>query len=82
MRTVDLLTISNHYCAADRRACERRSAVLGTIGAIGLVVMAWASASSAGSVQAAAPNTYESESSAFAKTLERGGSLPGLEIVW
>jgi hypothetical protein len=82
MRTDDLLTMSNHCYAADRRACERRSAVLGTIGAIGLVVMAWAGASSAWPVQAAAPNTYKSELSAFAKTLERSGSVSGLEIVW
>jgi threonine dehydrogenase-like Zn-dependent dehydrogenase len=82
MRTDDLLAISNHYCAADRRACERRSAVIGTIGAIGLVVMAWASVYSARPVQASAPNTYESELSAFAKAVERSGNLSGLEILW
>jgi hypothetical protein len=55
--------------------------VVGSIGAAGLVVMAWASAYSARPVEAP-PGTYEWELSAFAKSLERSGNLSGLEILW
>jgi hypothetical protein len=33
MRADNFLTLSNHCCAADRRSCELRSAVIGSIGA-------------------------------------------------
>jgi len=79
MRTEDLASCP---CAEDRRACERRSAMMGAIGALGLVLIAWATAYPGRPVQAAAPNTYGSELSTFAKTLERGGRLSGLEILW
>jgi hypothetical protein len=82
MRTDHLLTLSTHQCAEDRRAFEKRSAVIGSIIAVGLIIMAWASAYSARSVQAAAPNSYEAEFSGLAQNLERSGRLSGLEILW
>ena len=82
MRTDHLLTLPSHQCAGDRHAFEQRSAVIGAILAVGLIIMAWASAYSARPVQAAAPNSYESELSSFAKALERSGRLSGLEVLW
>jgi hypothetical protein len=82
MRTDHLLALSSHQCAEDRRAFEQRRAVIGSIIAAGLIIMACASAYSTRPVQAAAPNAYESELSSFAKALERSGRLSGLEVLW
>jgi hypothetical protein len=82
MRTDHLFTLSSHQGAQDRRPFEQRRAVIGSIIAAGLIIMAWASAYAGRPVQAAAPNSYESELSGFAKTLERSGRLSGLEILW
>jgi hypothetical protein len=82
MTTGDILALSNHAFAEDRRAFERRSGVIGAILAAGLIVMALASAYSARPAQAVTPYTDETELSVFAKTLERSGTLSGLEILF
>jgi hypothetical protein len=82
MKTDDLLTLSSHQCAKDRRAFEQRSAVIGSIIAAGLIVMAWTSAYPARPVQAAVHDSAASELSSLEKTLERSGRLSGLEVLW
>jgi hypothetical protein len=69
-------------CQIIRARSIRRlsSGAIGAIGAAGLIVMALASAYSARPAQAVIPD--QSELSAFAKAVERSGTLYGLEIMF
>jgi hypothetical protein len=69
-------------CQIIRARSIRRlsSGAIGAIGAAGLIVMALASAYSARPAQAVIPD--QSELSAFAKAVERRGTLYGLEIMF
>jgi hypothetical protein len=63
-----------------RRLSSGAIGAIGAIGAAGLIVMALASAYSARPAQAVIPD--QSELSAFAKAVERRGTLYGLEIMF
>jgi hypothetical protein len=80
MRTDDILALCNHSCAEHRRAFQRRSAVIGAILAAVLIGTALVRAYLP-PAQALVTNTDESGLSA-AKTLERSGTLSGLEILF
>jgi hypothetical protein len=82
MRTGDILAPSNSPPVEHARAFQRRSAVIGAMAAAGLIVIALASAYSARSTQAVISDSDQSEPSAFAKSLERSGTLSGLEILF